>query len=98
MLIRQQHPHAIQPSEITPEAIYRDRRRFLAGLGLGSIGLLTAGCGKAEDKAAPATPPTDPALANQPALTVASHTDYAKGEAVTPSATATHYNNFYEFG
>src|SRR3569623_2512044 len=99
MLIRPRHPHPIQSSEITPEAVYCDRRRFLAGLGLGTIGLLTAGGGKADEKAtAPATPPADPAMAGQAPLTVTKHTELAGGEIVTPSNTVTHYNNFYEFG
>lgn len=88
MLIRIPPPSAVRSSEITPESIYRNRRRFLADLGIGAIGLLTAGCSDAKDAPAAVTA----------ALTIASKSERAGGETVTPIETVTSYNNYYEFG
>jgi methionine sulfoxide reductase catalytic subunit len=48
MLIRIPPPHPIRPSEITPERVHDDRRRFVAQLGLSAVALV-AGCGRSED-------------------------------------------------
>jgi sulfoxide reductase catalytic subunit YedY len=90
MLIRR--PDDIPASEITPEGVYRDRRRFLGaagtlGLGLASglvmPGLLACAPGESRESAggeverdAQPAPPDEP----------------------TPYESATTYNNFYEFG
>ncbi len=91
MLIRQTPPFPIRSSEITSEAIYSDRRRFLAQLGLGAVGLLTAGCSDAKTPAADAGATGDP-------LDVRSRSDQANGEPVTDFTTVSTYNNYYEFG
>lgn len=70
MLIRK--PSDIPSSEITPESVFLERRRFLAG---------TLGAG-----AALALPRSTRAF------------EGPDGEAVTPEAIVTGYNNFYEFG
>ena len=73
----------IKPSEITPEHVYRSRRKFMAE------SLALAGVGTAVPAAAlPAA-----WLAER---TVAA--DEPMGEAMTSERDATMYNNFYEFG
>jgi sulfoxide reductase catalytic subunit YedY len=82
MLIRR--PPDIRPSEITPEAVYRGRRRFLSGaLGLAAAGALPA--------ALAATEPTGREL---------SFTKSTLSTAETPNRweDITTYNNYYEFG
>ena len=95
MLIRVPPRHPIAPSEITPEAVYRDRRRFLAQLGLTAIGLATAGCSHADGNAAKQDAAEQPSGA---ALSLSSHSDRAGGETPTSYDSVTHYNNYYEFG
>ena len=96
MLIRVPPPSAVLSSEITPEAVWRDRRRFLAQMGLTAVGLATAGCGNADDAkktvfVAAGTPPPS-------TLTIAKKAEMAGGETLSPYDTITTYNNYYEFG
>ena len=71
--------------QITPERLYQQRRRFLAGataLGLGGASVVAhAGAAKT------------PELKNLKASSLST-----KGETHTPWGEATSYNNFYEFG
>ncbi len=94
MLIRTSPQHPVRSSEITPEGIYADRRRFLAQLGMGAIGLATAGCGKAGETASPSLQ----AVAAAGDLKLDRKTDMAGKETPTPYDSVTHYNNYYEFG
>lgn len=96
MLIRVSQPFAIRSSEITPETVYRDRRRFLAQMGLGAIGLATAGCGRADQSGANKDAPAP--SAGGTALTVTKKTDFAGEETPTPLEVVSSYNNYYEFG
>jgi sulfoxide reductase catalytic subunit YedY len=89
MLIKSTHPFPIQPSDITPEGVYRERRRFLAQMGLAAVGLASAGCGRASESRPGA---------ELPALKAEKHSEMAGGEALTPYETVTTYNNYYEFG
>ena len=87
---RWDHPHA---SDITPESLYRDRRRWLQGVGLG----LLAGSGAVAVPAQAATYPPPVAgrralMANPSALPLA-----RSSEPMTPFTDVTSYNNFYEF-
>src|SRR3546814_5425582 len=54
MLIRILPPHALRESDVTPEPMYLDRRRFVAGLGIGvaTLSLPLTACG-ANAKPAP---------------------------------------------
>ncbi|MBL6750780.1 MAG: protein-methionine-sulfoxide reductase catalytic subunit MsrP [Nevskia sp.] len=82
---------ALRPSEITPEAVYRERRRFLAQIGLGAAAL-------ALGRAAPALA-GEPAMAAAGAgLSVGKHSDLAAGEKVNRFEDISRYNNYYEFG
>ncbi len=83
MLIRIPTRHSPGEAEVTPEAVYRARRRLLAGLGLAGIALAVPGLGRA---ARPAE------------LTVDGRREWAGGEAVTDRETVSTYNNYYEFG
>jgi methionine sulfoxide reductase catalytic subunit len=79
----------IRSSEITPESLYLNRRKFLAAAGL--VGAAALG-GKnlldlAEGKPAYAAE-TIPNLQKSPLSTT---------ERITPAQTVTHYNNYYEF-
>jgi len=86
MLIRKKP--VIRPSEITPESLYLDRRRFIRSASLAGSGLLlAAGCSGAGDE------PPAPAPAPAPA-------DRNAAAELTPNTfeDITRYNNFYEFG
>ncbi|HET7845045.1 MAG TPA: protein-methionine-sulfoxide reductase catalytic subunit MsrP [Xanthomonadales bacterium] len=78
-------------SEITPEAVYRDRRRLLQGALAALPAALLPACGRSEPPAASAA--TTPA-----ALPVAKSGAYGTDEPRTSWEAATTYNNFYEFG
>ena len=82
MLIKR--PSDIKPSEITPEHVYRTRRRFMrdslavaAGAGAGASALALPDSWLEERSVEPGAP---------------------IGEQMTSEADATGYNNFYEFG
>jgi sulfoxide reductase catalytic subunit YedY len=81
MLIRQ--PADISPSEITPAEIYRDRRRFMQGMGALAAG---AALGVAPDAEAGLKLPG------------VRGSVYRLDEKNTPYKDVTTYNNFYEFG
>ena len=81
-------PPPIPPSLITPEPIYRERRRLLA-LGLASPLLAAAGCA--------AEPPPAAAVTGTAAATGGGAGGEAR-EVLTTFEDATTYNNFYEFG
>ena len=73
----------IKPSEITPESVYRSRRRFMAEsfAAAGTAAALPAGALPAAWLAQREVRPGQPI-----------------GEDLTPERDATRYNNFYEFG
>jgi sulfoxide reductase catalytic subunit YedY len=90
MLIRKKRGWELPESAATDEAVFRDRRRLLQGLGVGSI--LAAGLGNrvfAADADPRATAGLYPAKRND---------KYKPGRAVTGEKDATTYNNFYEYG
>lgn len=78
-------PPALPPSEITPQGIWLDRRKLLAGAV--AAGLL------APSLAAPRA-----ARAASPQPLEAAKTAWDPGEPLTPQKDVTSYNNFYEFG
>jgi sulfoxide reductase catalytic subunit YedY len=81
MLIRP--PAEIAPSEITPPDIYRDRRRFMQGMGALAAG---AALGTASDAGAGVK------------LAGVRDSVHTLDEKRTPYKDVTTYNNFYEFG
>src|SRR5688572_6898758 len=84
---------SIPGSEITPEAVYRDRRRLMQGLAAGLAGSLLGCDGDAEAKVE--TPAEAPPKAEIAGLT---RWPQSTTEPRTSFRDATHYNNFYEFG
>ena len=88
MLIRTPGPHPIRSSEITPESIWQDRRRFMQGLAWAAAGAAVPGVARADVQNLTAALPW-PITANRP---------MADGEELTPWNYITQYNNFYEFG
>ncbi|MGQ0621749.1 MAG: protein-methionine-sulfoxide reductase catalytic subunit MsrP [Panacagrimonas sp.] len=94
MLIRMPPPHAVRSSDITPERVYQDRRRFITQLGLGAAALLT-GCGKPDAAGGAASKDVAAPLQD---LVISKRSALAGEETVTPFADASTYNNYYEFG
>jgi sulfoxide reductase catalytic subunit YedY len=85
-----QHPI---PSEITPRAVYDNRRTLLQKLAAGALGTGLAGWSGREALAQPAAAKGAPLPGGKSAVAGANVMD-----AVTPKALSTTYNNFYEFG
>lgn len=83
MLIRITQPGALRESDVTDQAVYHDRRRFLKGALAGGAGLLL---------------PASLLEASPAKLNGVRKSGYDPGEALTPYADVTSYNNFYEFG
>jgi methionine sulfoxide reductase catalytic subunit len=77
------------PSEITPEAVYRERRQFIARMAAGAV------AGSALWEMA-----NREAFAQAPAQKLAARANsaFALMDKPTPFKDATSYNNFYEFG
>ena len=95
MLVRVPKGWETPEREVTPEAIYRGRRRFLqgaagslAGLGLAGVGLKTW--------LDMLTPPTAVAQ-NLPALPAQRNAKYTTERPITSEQIVARYNNFYEF-
>ncbi len=77
------HPNDIAPSEITPPEIYRERRRFMQGMGALAAGAIL---GVAPEAGAGVK------------LAGVRASAYSIDEDKTPYKDVTTYNNFYEFG
>jgi sulfoxide reductase catalytic subunit YedY len=88
MMIRILPPNALRESDVTPESVYLDRRRFLAGMGAGIAALSLPLSARGDDAPAAALAP----------LRLAAHSERAGGENVTDFDTVSTYNNYYEFG
>lgn len=90
MLIKRSSPHAVPlASDITPQAIYEERRQFIAKMALGAV----AGSAlweMANREAFAQTTGAKIAAKRNPA--------YSSTETLTPVKDATSYNNYYEFG
>ncbi len=98
MLIRIPVGGDCHESEVTPEAIYRSRRRFVQGAALAGAAVGVPLLARAAEQypgvpASPAPPWFVGKLGDARWRAVV-----AQGEAITPYADATQYNNFYEFG
>ncbi len=96
MLIRIRDESAPAPSEITPESVYRDRRRFMgqaAGLLTMGLGAALPGCGQAGEQTAGKA---GHGLGAK--LKSVKPGPYGTEEPKTPFDDVTSYNNFYELG
>jgi sulfoxide reductase catalytic subunit YedY len=84
--------------DVTPEAIFLDRRRFLAALGAGIAGAGSMAFPSAQDDSALLTPPYDGGKAFPAARNEAFQVPEAiERKALTPREVAAAHNNFYEF-
>ncbi|MEE8333679.1 MAG: protein-methionine-sulfoxide reductase catalytic subunit MsrP [Alphaproteobacteria bacterium] len=102
MLIRVKRGWELPEGAATPEAVFRDRRRFLKFAAAGPILLtpgLLAGCDEATDEQTAAKVAAarraDPSASLYP---VARNAAYTLDREMTTEALATNYNNYYEFG
>ncbi len=92
MLIKSSDPSNPPGSEITPETVYRDRRRWLAAAGIGAasaglVGVFGSGAALARADAR-----------SSPASLEAKRGPFSTMERQTSFQDASTYNNFYEFG
>ena len=87
MLIKKRRPSDVLPSEITPESIYRDRRRFLKTSALAAAGTILA----------PEFVTAKPMEALE-SLEGLADSPFSTDETLTGYEEVTTYNNFYEFG
>ncbi|MFH1806890.1 MAG: protein-methionine-sulfoxide reductase catalytic subunit MsrP [Pseudomonadota bacterium] len=91
MLIRRQKGWEIPERDVTPQALYRNRRQFLGGLAAGTLGAAAATLPAGRLLAQGVDPTADlyPAPRNE---------SYTVDRAIDEKAKALTYNNFYEFG
>jgi len=87
MLIKVKRRSEASPSEITPQGLYLDRRRFLR-----------LGAGSAVAAAALSSGLWEPAWAGTKLSKVTKGGAYDAKDELTPYESVTSYNNFYEFG
>lgn len=87
-------------SPVTSESDYRDRRRILQSLGLGTVALAAAsvvGCDRAESAVVGAASVPDDVARLYPARANPGFAGDPEGRVVTPEERGTGYVNFYEF-
>ena len=101
MLIKRAQTDGIQPSEITSEKVFHERRQILKAMGVGAVALgmppaVAAISGERELYA------TDSALSGpvwlQDKLKTLKPGPFSTRESATPFEYVSTYNNFYEFG
>ena len=96
MLIKR--PDDVQPSDITPRSIFRDRRRFMRdSAGIATAAMLGAGGLSLLGTRAARALATDKDAKGQKLEGVV-ESIYRTDEELTPYSDITGYNNFYEFG
>jgi len=94
MLIKTAKPSHIKEHDVTPEAVYMERRRILQGMGLAGASLAGLGLGAFTQKsyAQSSTPATGKELAFK------NLQNPKPNFKLTPEKKSTTHNNFYEFG
>lgn len=101
MLIKTPRRSDCLESDITPEALYLNRRRFVQGaaFSIAAAGLpAIAGAEVNPARYADVEPADSPAWFEEKLRQTHWKAVTVKNEAITPYQDATHYNNFYEFG
>ena len=89
MLIRSKSSSELSAADVTPRAVYLNRRKFIQALGI-------AGAAAVLGERLYSTLAPDPAYAGTKLTTVKS--GYTVDEKISSMNDVTHYNNFYEFG
>ena len=93
MLIRMARKSDPKSSEITPQDVYLNRRKFIAGTGL------VAGSAVLGARIAPASAAVEPPGVNDTlSPIVEGYSKLGDDDPITPYQDVTSYNNFYEFG
>ena len=99
MLIRTPNPSTPSATDITAEPVYRARRQFMQATGVLLAGSLLPDWLWAGTARYPDVPAADtPAWFAERLASTRWQAMQAAGETLTPWASATSYNNFYEFG
>ena len=99
MLVKTPRRNDCTESQVTPEAIYLNRRQVIQGAAIATAIVGLPAIARADSARYAGVDIADPPAWLQPKLQQARwEAVKAKGEAITPFADASHYNNFYEFG
>jgi len=93
MLVKRERGWELRGSEVTPEAVFHDRRRVVQAMGFGA--LIAAGSGEWAVGQALAAAEADPSARLYPAKR---NPTYTLDRPITDEKLASTYNNFYEFG
>lgn len=94
MFVRRKRGWEISESQATPEAVFRDRRRFLTASAAGALALGGASFPPLTARAAD-TPATDPSAKLYPAPR---NDGFKLDRDITDEKVSTTYNNYFEFG
>jgi sulfoxide reductase catalytic subunit YedY len=100
MNIRKKRAWELPEKAATPEGVYLDRRRILAGLGLGGAILAAPAVLRMAPESSPDAP-AEPAAAPDPwtdLYPTERNSAYTLDRPLTAESWATSYNNFYEYG
>jgi sulfoxide reductase catalytic subunit YedY len=95
MLLRVKKSWELPESAATDESVFRDRRRLVQAMGLGSLLVAGGGAALLSGKARAAEAVADPSAGLYP---VKRNAKYTLDREVTKEEYAVTYNNFYEFG
>ena len=109
MLLKTARKSSTSENEVTPERIYKDRRRFIQQAARYSLaagaGLIMAGCSQEGEAVVSESssnkqrnPSTNGAQWLKDQVSQAQESHYGTAERLTPYDDVTSYNNFYEFG
>ena len=101
MLIKKKSGLEIPSSEITPDSLYRSRRKFLAGAAGAALGTVLAACAGNNSEPSATIDPDRGSSADGGRVTPAAETSTADtdelGDPLNSYADVTGYNNYYEF-
>ncbi|SIQ49776.1 sulfoxide reductase catalytic subunit YedY [Aeromonas sp. RU39B] len=92
MLIKNAHHALLTEQSVTPESVYRDRRRLLKGLGFGAAALALPAHAGVLDLLSPKAPENHGKPLNASKATLPADLQ------LTPEGKVISYNNYYEFG
>jgi len=99
MLIKTPRRSDCLESEVTPETLYLNRRRFMQGAAFSAAATGLPAIAQADSARYANVEPSDaPAWFDKKLSQAKWEAITVKDEAITPFPDATHYNNFYEFG